>query len=106
MVNESQADGDSASPRGSASWIPRDCASQLRALLRRHLAGEGALDAEVGRLAQWLAREARAQEIPSERVLIAIRSLWTEQSLSHSDRLQASDLYESIVRRAIESYYR
>lgn len=104
-MRDRRTEPDSPTPRDGVSWVPVECTHHLRTLLRRHLDGERYHVSEVGRLASALARAARANDLPSERLLIAIRALWRDLALSHADRLQAAGLYDDIVRQSIEQYY-
>src|SRR4051794_38376195 len=87
------------------SWIPAMTVDRIRAVVAAHLDGRRDLNAEVERLAAELAKAAHDAEYRPERMLIAIRSLWREFTLSQHDRLQLASLYDRLVRRTIDRYY-
>lgn len=104
-MNESRADSGGSRSWGPDGWIPGDCETQLRALLARHLSGEPYTPADVTAIARRLADAARGSGQAAEQLPIAVRALWRSLGLSHSERLQASALYDDVVRSAIERYY-
>ena len=88
-----------------ASWLPAEAVASLRALIDRHLAGERGTTADIERVARSFAHAGRVERQPPEHLLIAMRSVWRDFGLAHGDRLQATALYDQLVRRTIEWYY-
>ena len=87
------------------AWISADILSMLRVLIAGYLDGRRDVDAEVERLASALATAAHDAGHAPERMLIALRALWRDFTISQLDRLQLASLYDRIVRRAIRRYY-
>lgn len=105
MKEEHPADRRAAAPHDGSTLSSASAVEAMRAIVNRHLRGDrGAID-DVERLAVELARAARREAEPPERLLITIRTLWRELGLAQADRLQATSLYEQLVRQAIEHYY-
>jgi hypothetical protein len=86
-------------------WIPEATIVRLREVVSKHLDGSRALDKEVESVAASLAAAAHAAGHAPERLLIAIRELWRDFTLSQHDRLQLASLYDRLVRRTIDRYY-
>lgn len=86
-------------------WIPVATVDELRGVVAAHLDGRRDLNAEVEKLAAKLAMAAHDAGYRPERLLIALRSLWREFTLSQLDRLQLASLYDRLVRRTIDRYY-
>jgi hypothetical protein len=87
-------------------WIPGPTVGRLRAIVTRYLDGERGLATDVDQLATAMADAAHARGHAPERMLIALRELWRQFTLSQHDRLQLAALYDQIVRRIIDIYYR
>jgi hypothetical protein len=87
-------------------WIPGPTVSRLRDVVTRYLDGERNFATEVEQLAIAVAGAAHARGHTPERMLIALRELWRQFALSHHDRLQLATLYDRIVQRTIDLYYR
>jgi hypothetical protein len=87
-------------------WIPGPTVSRLRDVVTRYLDGDRDLTKDVEQLATAVAGAAHARGHTPERMLIALRELWRQFTLSQHDRLQLATLYDRIVRRTIDLYYR
>lgn len=87
-------------------WIPGSAVRRLHDVVARYLDGERNLATDVDQLATAVAGAARERGHTPERMLIALRALWREFTISQHDRLQLAVLYDRIVRRAIDQYYR
>jgi hypothetical protein len=87
-------------------WIPGPTVGRLRDLVTRYLDGDRDLTKDVEQLATAVAGAAHARGHTPERMLIALRELWRQFAFSQHDRLQLAALYDRIVRRMIDLYYR
>ena len=87
-------------------WIPASTIDRLRDLVTRYLDGERNLGTDVEQLATAVAGAAHTRGHTPERMLIALRELWRQFTFSQHDRLQLAALYDRLVRRAIDIYYR
>ena len=87
------------------AWIPTATIDELRGVVAAHLDGRRDLNPEVEKLAAKLATAAHDADYRPERMLIALRSLWREFTVSQHDRLQLASLYDGLVRRTIDRYY-
>ena len=87
-------------------WIPGPTIGRLRDLVTRYLDGERNLGTDVEQVATAVAGAAHARGHTPERMLIALRELWRQFTFSQHDRLQLAALYDRIVRRTIDIYYR
>ena len=85
--------------------MPATTITRLHALTRRYLDGDRAISRDVEEIARALATATHDAELPPERLVIALRSLWRDFGFSQSDRLQLASLYDRLVRVAIDSYY-
>jgi hypothetical protein len=95
---------DQLSPR-EHSWILPTTVTALRELIGRYLDGERGVGSHIEELSSAIASAARDNDVPPERMLIAMRALWKDFSFAQHDRLQLAALYDRIVKRAIDKYY-
>jgi|SRR5437868_11067087 len=86
-------------------WVPAATVAKLCDVVARYLDGERDVASDVELLAAGLASAAHAGSHSPERMLIAVRELWRDFSLSQHDRLQLAALYDQLVRRTIHRYY-
>jgi hypothetical protein len=103
-MNERPTRNETAPPRDEG-WLPASGIARLQALTRRYLDGDRAISQDVGEIARAFATATHDADLPPERLLIALRSLWRGFGFSQSDRLQLASLYDRLVRVAIDSYY-
>ena len=103
--SEARADGFAPALSGRADEVTSAPVQRLRTIVQRCLDGNEDVDADVERLAASIADAARADGLAPERLLIGVRALWRELGLSQVDRLQASSVYDTLVRSCIERYY-
>ena len=103
-MNEHPTRNQAAPPRDEG-WLPATTITRLQALTRRYLDGDRAIAQDVEEIARAFATATYDAELPPERLLIALRSLWRDFGFSQSDRLQLASLYDRLVRVAIDSYY-
>jgi len=87
------------------AWIPPAVLSELRGVITGYLDGRRDVGAEIERLASALATAAHDAGYAPERMLISLRALWRDFTVSQMDRLQLASLYDRLVRRAIDRYY-
>lgn len=87
-------------------WIPNATVIKLRRVVAGYLDGERNVDGDIELLASELATAAHAGSHTPERMLIAVRELWRDFTVSQHDRLQLASLYDNLVRRTIDRYYR
>ena len=104
-MDERLFDQKLVTPQDNA-WIPPATVSRLHDVVTRYLDGEHNIATDVEQLAAGVADAAHALGHTPERMLIALRELWREFTLSQHDRLQLAALYDRIVRRTIDRYYR
>lgn len=86
-------------------WIPVASLAALRVVVTGYLDGRRDVDGEVERLAVALAKAAHDAGYTPERMVISLRALWRDYTLTQLDRLQLASLYDRLVRRAIDRYY-
>jgi hypothetical protein len=86
-------------------WIPGETLAELRRVIAGYLDGRRDVDGDVARLASALAKAAHDASYTPERMLISLRALWRDYTLTQLDRLQLASLYDRLVRRAIDRYY-
>jgi hypothetical protein len=86
-------------------WIPGATLSALRVVITGYLDGRRDVGSEVDRLAVALATAAHDAGYTPERMLISLRALWRDYTLTQLDRLQLASLYDRLVRRTIDRYY-
>lgn len=86
-------------------WIPAAALSELRVVIAGYLEGRRDVGSEVERVAAALATAAHDAGHTPERMVISLRALWREFTVSQLDRLQLATLYDRLVRRAIDRYY-
>ena len=103
-VDERPVEQNQAAQRENA-WIPAATLSELRVVITGYLDGRRDVDAEVERVAAALATAAHDAGQAPERMLISLRALWRDFTVSQLDRLQLTSLYDRLVRRAIDRYY-
>ena len=103
--SEARADGFAPASDGRTDEVSSVHVQRLRAIVQRCLDGNEEGDDEVERLAASIADAARTEGLAPERLLIGVRALWRELGLSQSDRLQASSVYDTLIRSCIERYY-
>jgi hypothetical protein len=87
------------------AWIPAAALSELRVIIAGYLDGRRDFDGEVERVATAFATAAHDAGHTPERMLISLRAVWREFTVSQLDRLQLTSLYDRLVRRAIDRYY-
>ena len=87
------------------AWIPAAALSELHGVVTGYLDGRRDVAAEVERLGAARATAAHDAGHTPERMLISLRALWRDFTLSQMDRLQLASLYDRLVRRAIDRYY-
>lgn len=103
-MNEHPSEQSQAAQREHA-WIPADIRPKLRVLVAGYLDGRRDVEAEIEQLASSLATAAHDAGYAPERMLIALRALWRDFTVTQLDRLQLASLYDRLVRRAIDRYY-
>jgi hypothetical protein len=86
-------------------WIPGATLAALHAVITGYLDGRRDGHDDVERLATALATAAHDAGYTPERMLISLRALWRDYTLTQLDRLQLASLYDRLVRRAIDRYY-
>ncbi|HKN65316.1 MAG TPA: hypothetical protein VJW73_03520 [Gemmatimonadaceae bacterium] len=87
------------------AWMPGATLMALRGVITGYRDGRRDVDREVERLAAALATAAHDAGYTPERMLISLRALWRDYTLTQLDRLQLASLYDRLVRRAIDRYY-
>jgi hypothetical protein len=97
--------GQNLTASGNHDWIPAATVTRLREVIARYLDGERNVETDVEALASALANAARDGAHTPERMLITVRALWRDFTLSQHDRLQLVSLYDRLVRRTIDRYY-
>ena len=103
-MDERPLEQNQAAQRDNA-WIPAAALSELRVVIAGYLDGRRDVNREVERLASALATAAHDAGYTPERMLISLRALWRDFTVSQLDRLQLASLYDRLVRRAIDRYY-
>lgn len=86
-------------------WLSVATIGRVRGLIAGYIDGGRDVDSDVEQLAATLATAAHDAQYSPERMLIAVRALWREFTLSKHDRLQVASLYDRLVRRTIDKYY-
>lgn len=94
-------------PRDVATILSPESTLALRVAFRRHLSNpSGAAAVEVSAALDQVCTEARREQIPAERLLVAFKGIWS--SLPEVRQLpphQAADEVRSLVTLCIERYY-
>ena len=97
--------GPNQMPAWDHDWLPAATITTLRGVIAKYLDGRRDVNADVEELAAILATAAHDAQYSPERMLIGVRALWREFTLSQHDRLQLASLYDRLVRRTIDKYY-
>lgn len=103
-MDERRLEQNQAAARDNG-WIAAGTVERIRRLVAGYLDGRREVDAEVEALAAELAAATREAQFTPERMLIGMRALWRDFTVSQHDRLQLASLYDRLVRRAIDRYY-
>ena len=103
-VDKRPVEENQASPR-EHDWLPAATIAKLRGIIAGYIDGRREVDAAVEQLAAAFATAAHDAQYSPERMLIGVRALWREFTLTQHDRLQVATLYDRLVRRTIDKYY-
>ena len=101
LMSSSPLSGD------AVAVLSLESVSALRAAFRLHLAGPSeAAAGEVGVALSRICAEARANQIPSERLLVAFKGIWSDlPEVRELPPHEAADEVRDLVTLCIERYY-
>lgn len=97
---------DRVPPRTSLDTLSPDAAAALRDALE-HYVGNGGDEGALRAALRMVAVEARAKDIPPERLMIAFKSLWEElpSVRATTDPRLRSRLLERLITASIQEYF-